>query len=75
MPPLCDHRTTHEIMHVLDDDPAVEAPMPCYGCTVQQHCPKRSFRIERRYPIQIRCDQRLRLIRLRLRDHLWQHKL
>ncbi len=39
MPALCDHRTTHEIMNVLDDYPAIEAPMPRHGRTVQQHRP------------------------------------
>ena len=39
MPPLCDHRTTHEIMNVLDDYPAIEAPMPRHRRTVQQHRP------------------------------------
>ena len=39
MPSLCDHRTTHEIMNVLDDYPAIEAPMPRHGRTVQPHRP------------------------------------
>ena len=73
--PVCDHRTTHEIMNVLDDYPAIEAPMTSHGRTVQQHRPKRRLRIECRCPIPSRRIQRLRLIRKRLRDHLRQHEL
>ena len=74
MAPVCDHRTTDEIVHVLDDYPAIEAPMPRHGRSVQEHRPKRRLRIECRYPIPSRRIQRLRLIRKRLRDHLRQHE-
>ena len=74
MPPLGDHRTTHEIVYVLDDYSAIEAPMPRHGRTVQPHRPKRGLRIECRCPIPSRRIPRLRLIRQRLRDHLRQHE-
>ena len=62
MAPVCDHRTTYEIMNVLDDYPAIEAPMPRHGRSVQQHRPKRHLQIECRCPIQSRCIQRLPLL-------------
>ena len=75
MAPVCDHRTTHEIMNVLDDYPAIAAPMPRHGRAVEPHHPKRRLRIECCCPILSRCIQRLRVIRQRLRDHLPQHEL
>ena len=62
MPPLRDHRTTHEIMHVLDDYPSIEAPMHGDGRAVQPHRPKRGLQIECHCPIPSRRIQRLRLI-------------
>ena len=58
-----DHRMTDEGVNVLDDHPAIEAPMARHRRTVQQHRPKRGLRIECRGPICSRRIQQLRLIR------------